>query len=101
MIVTTVVSSIHQQIPIETPGQTVWVMVCEWEMHEQISNLLIQAGADKHALVGHMSPLYSVSAGGTAPVVRLLLRQGVNPVIQTSYKLASLVRTTLLMPSVI
>lgn len=76
-------------------------MVCEWEMHEQISNLLIQAGADKHALVGHMSPLYSVSAGGTAPVVRLLLRQGVNPVIQTSYKLASLVRTTLLMPSVI
>ncbi|KAJ5994048.1 ankyrin repeat-containing domain protein [Penicillium sp. IBT 35674x] len=71
-------------------GQTVWTLICALETHEQISHLLIQAGADKHAVVDQMNPLYTLAAGGYTNSVRLLLRQGVNPSIQTVYRWAPL-----------
>jgi hypothetical protein len=79
-------------------GQTVWSSVCELETHEPISNLLIQAGADKHAFIGDMRILYRAAADDHTTAVRLLFRQGVNPSIKTAFNWAPLVRTKLNIP---
>jgi hypothetical protein len=76
-----------------TDGQTVWTQICLSAVHERVSQLLIEAGADVNVLVNHeVSPLYVSAAGGHTNDVRLLLQRGVNPSIKTCYGWSPLVR---------
>ncbi|KAK2804607.1 hypothetical protein FQN51_001808 [Onygenales sp. PD_10] len=46
-------------------GQTPWTLICSWAKFERVTNLLLEAGANKHILVNDgVSPLYRAAAGG-------------------------------------
>ncbi|KAK2790846.1 hypothetical protein FQN53_008670 [Emmonsiellopsis sp. PD_33] len=67
--------------------QTPWTLVCSWAKFERVTNLLLEAGANKHILVNDgVSPIYRAAAGGHVDsALRFLLWQGVDPSIRTHW----------------
>lgn len=69
-------------------GNTAWTMICKREDCEQISTLLLQAGANPNHTIrdssSRVSPLHMAAAKGDLNTVRLLLRRGTNPSVKAS-----------------
>ncbi|KAJ0365635.1 hypothetical protein COL26b_011971 [Colletotrichum chrysophilum] len=73
-------------------GRTPWTAIGGSASHEDVSKLLIQAGAcinDTRPEL--MNSLYECAAGGHTEAVRTLLRRGADPSFQTPYRWAPLV----------
>ncbi|KAI8297827.1 hypothetical protein K4K61_012405 [Colletotrichum sp. SAR11_59] len=72
-------------------GRTPWTAIGGSASHEDVSKLLIQAGACiNDTRPDLMNSLYECAAGGHTEAVRTLLRRGADPSFQTPYRWAPL-----------
>ncbi|KAL8351061.1 hypothetical protein RB601_000803 [Gaeumannomyces tritici] len=82
----------HDANKYDRAGFTPWTAICYDSSHEEVSRLLIQAGARVNVTnpVTRMNALYQAAAAGHVDSVQTLIRRGANPSYRTPFGWAPL-----------
>ncbi|EJT70617.1 hypothetical protein GGTG_11640 [Gaeumannomyces tritici R3-111a-1] len=82
----------HDANKYDRAGFTPWTAICYDSSHEEVSRLLIQAGARVNVTnpVTDMNAMYQAAAGGHVESVQTLIRRGADPSYRTPFRWAPL-----------